>query len=232
MDFITFFQAMLRGWWLIVLATLITVASAAYTVSRREPVYQATTKVELKPSLLLADPRQYIDAMNALDKRTTINTLANNAMGNSMQELVGRELGLPRSVIESLEIAAVVIPDTNLIEIRTKSRDPQLAAAVSNTIAEQLSRQVPARVIQVEITDRAVPPTIPVEPRPTRTITLGLLFGLALGIVFALLKHLLQTLPFLNAPTPQLASEPHKDEASRAERRVDTASTRQFFSNP
>lgn len=192
MDLGTFIRIVLRGWWLILLATLATVASASYTVSRKPLLYRATARVVLQPSLLLPEARQVLDAMNALDKRTTINTLARNATGNSMQNKVATVLKVPPEVIDEADITAVVVPETNLIEIRAQSNSPEAAAAIANTVADQLRTQVPQRVIELEITDRAEPPTFAIEPQPVRILTLAMVFGVVVGIGFALLGHFVQ----------------------------------------
>lgn len=229
MDLSTFLRVVIRGWWLIVLATIVTAGSAAYAVSQKEPVYRATARVMLQPSLLLGDARQYLDAMNALDKRTTINTLARNATGSSMQDKVAKALNVPVSVVQDADLTAVVVPETNLIELRAQSTKPELAAAISNTVAELLQNQVPERVIELEISDRATPPASPVEPQPVRVITLGVLFGIVLGIAFSVLGYFLQLARLSSAPTAVANAASGKQAANAAE--VQNQSTQQFFVN-
>jgi capsular polysaccharide biosynthesis protein len=220
MDLDTFFRVLLRGWWLIILAVLVTAGSAAYAVSLQLPIYRATTTVQLRPSDLLDDPRLVIDAQNSLERRTTINTVARNAMGSSMQEQVAKTLGIELEVAKNAEISAIVVPETNLIEISARSTDPRYAAAIANTVAEELRRQLPQKVLQMAIIDQAVPPTVPIEPQPTRTITLGVLFGLALGIGFALLGYALQRLRATDQPSATTDS---------VDTRANGAQTQQFF---
>jgi capsular polysaccharide biosynthesis protein len=224
MDIETFFRVLLRGWWLILLAVLVTAGSAAWAVSQQSPVYRATTTVQLSPSDQLDDPRLLIDAQNSLERRTTINTLARNAMGSSMQDQVAKALGIPLEVVEDAEIAAIVVPETNLIEVSARSTEPSYAAAISNTVSEALRKQVPDRVLQMAIIDRAVPPTAPIEPQPTRTITLGVMFGLVLGIGFALLGYALQRTRIIPAAAPVVASD-----ADGIEARAKGTQTQQFF---
>jgi capsular polysaccharide biosynthesis protein len=216
MDLETFFRVLLRGWWLILLAVLVTAGSAAYAVSLQLPVYRATTTVQLRASETLDDPRQIIDAQNSLERRTTINTVARIAIGNSMQEQVAKTLGIELDVVKNAQITSIVVPDTNVIEISARSVDPGYAAAIANTVAEELRRQLPEKVLQMAIIDSAIAPTIPIEPRPTRTITLGVMFGLALGITFALLGYGLQ----------RLRARPELDSVDT---RVTGAQTQQFF---
>jgi capsular polysaccharide biosynthesis protein len=203
MDLATFFRVLLRNWWLIVLSVITTAGSAAWVVSRQSPRYAATAQVWLRPSESLQEPRQVVDVFVALDKRTMINTIARMATSTSMMEHVSRSLGILPIVIEESELTAVVLPDTNLIDIRATNTNPELAAAIVNSVAQGLQAQVPDKALQLDIINAAAPPTEPVYPQPVRTITLGVLFGLALGIMFALFGYMLQHLR-----TTQAVAEP------------------------
>lgn len=192
MDLATFFKVLLRSWWLIALSVVTTAGSAAYVVSKQSPIYSASATVLLKASPNL-EPNQYINAINALSRHETINSLARIAEGSSMRERVAKTLNTQPAVIAGSELAAQVLPDTNLIVIRANSPEPALAAAIANAVAEELRKEIPDRALQIDVTDRASPSTTPVAPQPARTITLGVLFGLVLGVVFALLGYVLQS---------------------------------------
>lgn len=192
MDISTFLRVVLRGWWLILLSVVTTAGSAAFVVSRQAPIYSASATVLLKASPNL-EPNQYINAINALSRRETINSLARIAEGSSMRERVATALQTQPVVVEASKLQAQVLPDTNLIVVRSESTDAGLAAAIANAVAAELRKEIPDRALLLDITDRAVAPTSPIEPRPTRTITLAVFFGLTLGVVFALLGWALQT---------------------------------------
>lgn len=192
MDLATFFRIVLRSWWLIALSVVTTAGSAAWVVSKQDEIYRASATMLLKASPNL-EPNQYINAINALSRVETINSLARIAEGSSMRERVAKALNTQPEVIAASEVTAQVLPDTNLIVIRANSPEPPLAAAIANAVAEELRKEIPNGALQMDITDRATPPTSPIAPQPTRTITLGVLFGLALGIAFALLGYALQS---------------------------------------
>lgn len=191
MDLKTFLGILLRSWWLILLSIITTAGSAAFVVRGQQELYRAETTVELRANAQL-DDAQLISAINVLDKRTIINTQARKATGTAMRDKVASGLNLPPEVVADSNITAVVVPQSNLIEIRATRPEPDIAAAISNKVAEELRNELPDKVMTIDIIDRAVPPTEPIEPQPARTITLGVLFGGALGVVFALLGHMLQ----------------------------------------
>ncbi|MBO9383555.1 MAG: lipopolysaccharide biosynthesis protein [Roseiflexus sp.] len=194
MSLSTFVRVLIRNWWLIVLATALTVGSTAVFVLLQKPVYQASTIVELKPSVVLEDPNQILNTINALTRRNVINTIARKATSMSMHEEVAREMGVPVEAVLSARVRTITPPETNLIEVRAQSTDPAFAAAVANIVAQQMLGQDYEKVISMEVIDPAMPPTSPIAPQPVRLLTLGLVFGLILGVAFALMEHALSIL--------------------------------------
>lgn len=186
-----FLVLLLRGWWIVALSVLVTTASTAFFVSRQVPEYRALTTVELVPQSTL-DQRYVVDVYNLLDKRNISNTLARKAEGSSMAQLVADKIGVNLSVVNKADIAATVLPDSNLIEIQASSSNPDLAAAICNAVAEEMLGQTPDKILQVEALDRATPPSSPIAPQPTRLMTLGLLSGVVLGIIFVLINSMLR----------------------------------------
>lgn len=183
-----FLILVLRGWWLIALAVLVTAGSTAFFVSRQTPEYRASTTVELIPQSALG-ARDVVDVYDLLDKRSLSNTLARKAEGTAMEQLVATKLNIDPSVVHSANISAIVLPDSNIIEIAASSSSPELAAAIGNTIAEEMLGQSPATILQVEAIDRALPPSAPIAPQPTRMMILGLVSGLVLGVIFVLVEN-------------------------------------------
>jgi len=194
MSLSTFVRVLIRNWWLIVLATALTVGSTAVFVLLQKPVYQASTIVELKPSVVLEDPNQILNTINALTRRNVINTIARKATSMSMHEEVAREMGVPVEAVLSARVQTITPPETNLIEVRAQSVDPAFAAKIANTVAQKMLGQDYEKVISMEVIDPAVPPTSPIAPQPMRLLTLGLIFGLILGVAFALMEHALSIL--------------------------------------
>jgi capsular polysaccharide biosynthesis protein len=192
MGFQMFVKAMLRNWPLLVLATALTAGSTAFFALRREPVYRAAATLEFKPNPALTATNQINDALDALSKRGTLNTIARKVGLGSTIAAIAERLQIAPDQVRKASLDATVPPDTNLIEVRAQSTNPDLAAAIANTAAEILRGQNPERLLVSQVVDPAVSPAVPIDPPASRLIALGALFGLALGVIFALLSYTIQ----------------------------------------
>ncbi len=186
-----FIMLALRGWWIIALSVLVTAGSTAFFVSRQAPEYRASTTIELVPHSELA-ARDVVDVYTLLDKRNISNTLARKAEGTTMAQVAAQRLGVDLGVIRQAEITAIVLPDSNIIEIQASSSDRDLAAAICNTIAAEMLGQTPDKILQIEPIDAAAPPSAPIAPRPTRMLMLALVSGLVLGVLFVVLENMVR----------------------------------------
>lgn len=185
--------ALLRSWWIILLAAAITTGTTLFFGLRQESIYEATTTVELQPNSVLSD-NLMINLLNVLtSRRTVINTYAQKATSSTVYDESARKLAVPVSVISRSNLTAVVLPETTLIEIRAEANDPKLAAAITNTVAEELVKQSPSMVIMIEVIDYADGTGSRISPQPSRLVTMGVVTGLGLGVMFALLLYILQT---------------------------------------
>jgi len=184
--------SLLRNWWVIVLSVAITAGATYFFGMRQDKIYQATTTIELQPSSVLSD-NQVINVLNVLaNRRTAINTYARKITSSTLKEAIARRLNVPNGVINSSQLSAAVLPETTLIEIRAVANDPKLAAAITDTAAEEIILQSPSLVLEVEVIDYGNQFSSPIAPQPSRLLALGVGTGLGLGVMFALLLYLLQ----------------------------------------
>src|SRR5690606_21199846 len=94
------------------------------------------------------------------------------------------------------KVTTSIVGETQLVEVSVTDNDPEMAALLANTIAEEfqvhITDQVDPRIgAQVEVADPALVPGSPFEPRPMFSLALGLFIGLLLGVgLVALLEFL------------------------------------------
>lgn len=117
-----------------------------------------------------------------------------------LQDVITK-LALPYTAENLAEHVTAKSPlDTVLLDISVDDRNAERSRDIANAIAKRFpdvvdSLETPkgdaVSPIKVSILKAAVTPTSPMRPRPTLNLALGLLFGLALGLGFALLKDTL-----------------------------------------
>lgn len=192
MDIQEILAHLLKSWWVVVLSVVITASSTLAFGLHQDKIYQATTTVDVQPSTTLSD-NQMINIINVLsNRRTTTNTFARRATSGYVEARIASKLNVSRDVVAGANLTAVVPPETTLIEIRAEANDPKLAAAISNAVAEELVKEAPSLVIMIEIVDYADPESSPISPQPSRLLTMGIVTGVILGLIFAILLYVLQ----------------------------------------
>jgi polysaccharide biosynthesis transport protein len=98
-------------------------------------------------------------------------------------------------------VTAAARPDTTLIDVVGASPDPGLAADVANAAAEAAIEVIPrlenqsARTarVKVQLIQRAVEASKPVTPDVERTLAIGLIVGLCVGLGIAIAMQALDT---------------------------------------
>ncbi|WP_104190436.1 polysaccharide biosynthesis tyrosine autokinase [Cryobacterium sp. Y82] len=103
----------------------------------------------------------------------------------------------------ALRVEATTPAETSIIEIKVTDADPALAAAIANATAQSLADVVieieapqtadAVNPIKLTLVKTAAAPAAPVSPKKALSIALGVLAGLALGVLCAVLREVLET---------------------------------------
>lgn len=195
------YLGILRKRWLsiAVLAVLGGILGYAWTAGDT-PLYRSTSTVYLTTSLgnTVSDLNQ-----GAAYTSNLMQTYAIVATTPVVLEPVIEKLGLdtsPKALAKSIQ--AQVPLNSYLIDISVTSSDPTRAADISNAVATQLGNAVRdlaptssggSAALKMTQVAAATPASAPFAPRPKMTAGLGLAGGLALGIVIALVRSLVDT---------------------------------------
>ncbi len=109
------------------------------------------------------------------------------------------ELGLGLSPRDLKQIVDVSSPtDSVILEVSVEHSDPELAAVIADEVSHQLAdlieeletpRGRAASSVEVVLTHPAATPLDPASPRVTLNLLLGLVGGVAAGVVLALLRE-------------------------------------------
>lgn len=185
----------------IILATLlITCATGLTNYFLIDPVYEAKTllmvtvaseKLQVSTPVVRTDPTTETNvAMPVL----TMNTYLGQLKSEAMMRRVLLSLNLPDSKMGSVSnsINASVIKDSNLIEVKVRNTDPQMALDIANAVSAQyleLTKQF--MFSSVVVISPAILPNHPVSPNKQFNITMAFILGLALSTLFAFLLEIL-----------------------------------------
>jgi capsular exopolysaccharide synthesis family protein len=198
-----FLELVRKRWLLIVAATLACVAAAAAHAFLSQPVY--TSEVQLFVSAQntgtagdLANVYQ-----GGLFTQQRVRSYVDIATSPSVTESVVRKLGLPLSPEQvAAKIDASAPNNTVLINLRVSDHDPAQAQLIARTLGTQFISVIDElerpstggpSPVKLSVSSPATLPTEPTSPRPAVDLTLGLLFGLLLGVVLASMVERLDT---------------------------------------
>lgn len=194
MEIKLYFRMLARGWWLILLATLVALFASLVVSYVSVPKYKATARFIITPgSLLTSDgnPETVIQGLETLDLPSVVATYTE--VMNS-QRILGealKSLGVASLPPREYVIQAVALPESSVLELNVTGPDARLVSDVANAIGFQtiiFTRNI-NRVYELNFLDQAVMPELPFSPQPLRDAGLSLLLGLAGGAILAILSE-------------------------------------------
>ncbi len=195
-----YFRMLQRGWWIILSTALVAVTAALITSYFTIPLYRATTRFILSPSAaFVSGGNNVLTSLATLDKRSIITTYAEVLNSPRIQRETFNLLQFNQSDLKDYSFNAIVLPDTNIIEFIVEGPDPEIAALLANSIGQRAVEYVQTlyQVYDLSQLDPAMTPTLPTSPQPIRDSGVALVVGLAIGVMLALVRDLLQT-PIVN----------------------------------
>lgn len=183
----------LRKRWIIVIALPLIAALTSGIISFYviKPVYQASTTliVGKKASEEGLAALQMLDNSVLQANLQLAKTYAAIAQSRTVEQNVINDLNLPLTVAELDEMISInPVKTTEILEISVLNTDPELAAAIANSMASQFSKAVVdiKKVDSVSIVDSAMTPINPVKPNKQLNVLIAFIVGLmaSVGLVF------------------------------------------------
>lgn len=186
-----YLQIFLERWGALVVGVLVGLSLALGISASIPPTYQATSTSFLtvrSTTGTLLERSQFALAR--------ISSYPELALSSDVLSKTIFDLGLSQSVQQlANSVSATNPPTTVLLQIASSATDPETAAAISNSIATNLSNTVSELensstdnryIVSLELRDRAQPPTSSSAPQRGIILGLGGLGGLALGLIAAI----------------------------------------------
>ncbi|MBI3169153.1 MAG: diguanylate cyclase [Chloroflexi bacterium] len=191
MEIKMYLRMLQRGWWLVVLCTLTALAGSLTLSYMSEPVYVATARFVVSPDAALSHESDIINSINTLDKRSIATTYSAVLNSDTIYTQSIVDLKLDPIELDGYVRSAVVLPESNVLELYVEGTDPQLTMLLSNSIGKQAISYIDGlnQGYNIRVLDPAQIPVDPIRPQPARDASLSVVFGLVLGISLAIIRE-------------------------------------------
>jgi len=197
MEIKLYFQILRRGWWIVLLTALAATAASLIVSYISQPVYHVSTSfiVIPNPELLSESSGILLESLATLDKPTISQTYAEIINSPRIYRETLGQLGYNEQALIDYTHSAVVLPDSNIIELVVEGPDRITIVTLANTIGERAINYVQStyKIFAMAVLDPAVLPILPIRPQPLRDAGFALALGLGVGIALAFLNETLST---------------------------------------
>jgi capsular polysaccharide biosynthesis protein/Mrp family chromosome partitioning ATPase len=193
-----YLQIFRERWVALVIGVVLGLGVALGISASIHPTYEATST-----SFLSVQSRTGTLLERSQFALARISSYPNLALSSDVLSKTISDLGLNVSVHQlANSVTAVNPPTTVLLQITSRAADPKTAVAISDSIAANLSATIyqlensssdDRYTVSLELRDKAQPPLSPSAPQPIIILGLGVLGGLAFGLIAAILWARLDT---------------------------------------
>jgi diguanylate cyclase (GGDEF)-like protein len=198
MEIKLYLKMLQNSWWVVVLTALSATLAALIAAYFTEPIYSSSARYILSPNpAYIGGDVNYnlIYSLDTLDKRSIVTTYAEVLNSPRLYSETVVSLKLLESELTSYTHAAVVFPETNIIDFTITGPDPELVALLTNSMGQQGVAYVENiyPVYDMGLLDPATVPVEPISPKPWRDAGVAFVVGSALGVGLALLTELIRS---------------------------------------
>lgn len=198
MELNQYVRVLKRGWRTLLVAVVVAVAAAAALLALLPSTYEAETRIYVS----VDDAESYDLSQRSIYSQELVRSFVELARSSTVLDPVVEDLQLeetPRELAERIDVAAQT--GTVILEVTVADEDPEQAVAIATSMTDSLDAVVQDLTAPAEgggnVTLTAVEePSVPEEPsfpQPLSILGLGLLAGLALGIVILALREVMDT---------------------------------------
>jgi diguanylate cyclase (GGDEF)-like protein len=193
MELRIYFNILLKKWWIVIPAFLVTLTAGIVFTYTQTPIYSATATYVVVPSSSFEDVRSFTNGLATLSQRAEIaNTFAEIASSRRIRRLAFSSLSLESG--QDYSTSSTLRRGTNIIEVSAKGPDPVIARELANAVGAISEEYMQGlyEVFRLVPLDEATIPVNPVSPKRFNNLVLAILFGLVLGGGLAFLAEYLE----------------------------------------
>lgn len=191
MEIKMYLRMLQRGWWLVILCALAALTTSLTLSYVGIPTYQATARFVVSPDAALSVGTDVINSINTLDKRSIVTTYSVVLNSDTIYNQAIEDLKLVPDQVDGYLRSAVVLPESNVLEISVEGSNPQITMLLANSIGKQAIAYIDGlnQGFNIRVLDPAQIPVEPISPQPLRDASLAMVFGLVLGVSLAIVRE-------------------------------------------
>ncbi|NJN93569.1 MAG: diguanylate cyclase [Anaerolineales bacterium] len=189
MELKNYLNVLVKKWWIVLPAFLITLTASLVMVYTQTPLYSTTTTYVVAPSSAFGDLKSFANGLDMLGRRDEIaTTFTEIAMSRSIKQQAMDSISLESG--RNYAVSGKLRAGTNVIEFTVQGPDPVITRDLVNAIGATTEEYVQGsyEVFVLRPLDEATTPSSPVSPNKTLSLTLAAILGLVLGAGLAFLS--------------------------------------------
>jgi capsular polysaccharide biosynthesis protein len=214
----SYLRTLRRDWWMIALCVVVGFLTSLGYLFTAAPVYSSTAEVLVSVTPAAGSTTADLQ-LGASYSRQVVISYAKVATSDVILNPVRADLNIsepePR-LASSIDAFAPV--GTAIVQLTVQQNDPKLASSIAASIATHLKSKIeadatspgstaPKRVV-AQVIQKAAAPTAPTSPNHKLALALGILFGLAAGLLVSALRDSLRRQRAHNDTEPPGATSP------------------------
>jgi diguanylate cyclase (GGDEF)-like protein len=191
-----YLQVVLKGWWLVLPALLVSVSSALVFTYSQPPIYRTSATFIVSPSASVGKFNDFMRSLEGISRRDGVMaTYVEIATSGAVLGAASQEMGLTRGQLNDINVSSGLIPSTNIIKITVESRDPVLAKKFADLVGQKAIEYVRNlyEAYDMKPLDQAYIPVSPSKPHKMQNLMAAAALGLLVGIGSAFLLEYLRS---------------------------------------
>jgi succinoglycan biosynthesis transport protein ExoP len=231
MDLRSYLRAIRKGWVLILIGVLLGVGLGFAMIARATPIYAShmTFYVSIRSTTANTTTTALSTDQFAQQRANSYAKLLSSQRLGQMVAANNSSLGLNAGGVAS-KVSGTAELNTVLIYATVRDTLPERAYAIMHAVGtefpvmiDQLDNTLKGNDVKLQVVSGPTKPTVPISPRKTLDLALGLFAGILLGLLAAVLREVMDTsirtteaLQAVTAGAPVLGTVPFDAGARRA----------------
>lgn len=183
-----YLEMLKRGWWIVsitALSAFVIALAASWTTT---PVYRTSAQYIVSPNNVLVTDSDLFRSLDTLDRRSIITTYAEVFSSKRMLNAAAASAQFAGVDLSGYQVTAVVLPETNILEISMTGSNPEIVASLANAVGQHSVEYIGSlyQIYEISLLDVAETPAHPISPTPVKDAGVALVLGLFVGSVLAI----------------------------------------------